>query len=106
MNTQLYSIFNEKELKIAEKIQQRRLQMLIHSRLYYIEDTNIISDTVWMRWAQELRQLQEDYPNIASKVIYADVFKDWDGSSGAFLPLDDPWVVNKANYILEQLPFR
>lgn len=33
----------------------------------------------------ELVQLQSQYPQEAAIVEYADMFKDWDGSSGAFL---------------------
>ena len=95
----LYEIFKDEELQIAEKIQQRRLQMLIHSRLYYIDDQNIISDYKWSEWAQELRQLQDDNPNIAKKIAWAKEFENWDGSSGTFLPLDNEWVRSKAEYI-------
>ena len=31
----LYDIFKGEDLAIAEKIQQRRLQMIIHSCIYY-----------------------------------------------------------------------
>ena len=70
---------------IKEKIKQRRLQMLVHSYIYYELDTNIISDTTWSKWAKELQQLQNDYPEESKAVEYYDDFKDWDGSSGAFL---------------------
>lgn len=59
--------------------------MLVHSYLYYEENTNIVSDSKWSQWAMELVQLQNTYPQEASVVEYADMFKDWDGSSGAFL---------------------
>lgn len=73
--------------------------MLIHSRIYYEMDLNIIDDHTWSKWAMELADLQEKYPRESSEVIWADAFKGWDGSSGAFLPLKDPWVETKANYI-------
>lgn len=88
------------DASIAAKIKQRRLQMLIHSHIYYILDQNIISDSQWSKWAVELETLQKEYPEVASTVCYADDFKDWGGSTGAFLPLDDPWVINKARYLL------
>lgn len=84
----------------AEKIKQRRLQILVHSYIYYELDKNIIEDYKWDKWAKELVDLQRTYPEIASKVIYADEFKDWAGSTGAFLKFDD-WVKNKANYLLK-----
>ena len=70
---------------IQEKIKQRRRQMLVHSYLYYEKNENIVSDSKWSQWAMELVQLQKDYPEEASEVEFAEMFKDWDGSSGAFL---------------------
>ena len=87
---------------IYEKIQQRRLQMLVHSYIYYVLGENIVPDYKWSSWAINLAQLQEIHPDIAESVCYADAFKDWDGSTGAFLPLDDPWIENKAIYLLKQ----
>lgn len=95
----LYEIFKYEELQIAEKIQQRRLQMLVHSRLYYIDNQNIISDYKWSEWAQELRQLQDNNPKIAKKVQWAKEFENWDGSSGTFLPLDNEWVRGKSKFV-------
>ena len=63
--------------------------MLVHSYLYYEKDVNIISDAKWSQWAMELVQLQKDNPKVSNEVEYADLFKDWDGSSGAFLKYDD-----------------
>lgn len=96
----IYEIFQGEQLKIAEKIQQRRLQMLIHSCIYYEMDQNIISDRQWDIWAKELRQLQTDYPEISRQVEWYPFFKDWDASTGAFLPLKDDWVVKKAKWLL------
>ena len=98
-----WEIFTDKkELKIAEKIQQRRYQMLIHSCIYYKLDNNYISDTQWNEWAHELANLQDTYPEISKKVTLYEYFKDWDGSSGAFLPLDLDWVMIKAKTLLQR----
>jgi NAD-dependent DNA ligase len=70
---------------IEEKIKQRRRQMLVHSYIYYELDQNIVSDAQWAKWAKELQQLQKDYPEESKKVEEYEQFKDWDGSSGAFL---------------------
>ena len=86
---------------IEDLILHRRLQLLIHSCIYYNMDTNIIDDRQWDIWAKELVQLQTKYPLESSKVKWAEAFKDWDGSTGAFLPLNDPWVRSKAAYILK-----
>ena len=95
-----YELFTGKDLEIAEKIQQRRYQMLIHSCLYYHLNQNVISDKQWDAWARELRDLQNEYPDISSQVILYDEFKDWDASTGAFLPIEEPWVVKAAKKFL------
>lgn len=98
----LYDIFQGEELAIAEKIQQRRLQMIIHSCLYYQMDTTIVSDHQWAEWAHELVYLQVRYPEIANKVPLAEYFNDgWDGSTGMNLPIKEDWVVNTAKKLLE-----
>ncbi len=70
--------------------------MLVHSCLYYEMDQNLISDKKWDEWARELVKLQADNPDISEKVDWYDAFKDWDASTGAFLPLKDPWVIKTA----------
>jgi len=92
----LYNIYSGNDLTIAELIQRRRLQLLIHSYLYYELDTNIIEDRKWDMWAKELVKLQKENPEISKKVCYYEAFKDWDASTGAFLPFDD-WVKSKAH---------
>lgn len=96
-----YEIFDGEALKIAEKIQQRRYQMLVHSFIYYEMNENIISDSQWSKWAMELVELQSKYPDIADKVIYAKDFDNWDGSSGAFLTYSNkPNIVITANRLV------
>ena len=84
---------------IEEKIKQRRLQMLVHSYIYYELDKNIVDDATWSRWAMELVKLQKENPIASKKVIYYEQFKDWDGSTGAFLQYDKS-IKEKANYLL------
>ena len=92
--------YTTEELPVAELIQRRRLQMLIHSKLYYDMNTNLIEDRQFDEWGRELVKLQRDNPDIAKRVCYAGAFKDWDASTGAFLPLQDPWVIRKAQQLL------
>jgi len=73
---------------IEEKIKQRRLQMLVHSYIYYELDKNIIDDATWDKWAMELVKLQKENPLASKNVEYYEQFKEWDGSSGAFLKFD------------------
>lgn len=97
---ELYDIFKGDALRVAQKIQQRRLQMLVHSAIYYIFNDNIISDSTWSRWAAELKDLQFRYPDISKAVKFGDVFKDWDASTGFNLPINDPWVLSKAEQLI------
>jgi hypothetical protein len=100
----IYEIFSGEELKIAEKIQRRRYQMLVHSYIYYEMNENIISDNQWSQWAVELAQLQSKYPNIAKQVIYAEDFEGWDGSSGAFLSYTNkPNIPISAHFLLKNM---
>ena len=85
---------------VAELLNRRRRQILVHSIIYYKMDDNLISDSTWSAWATELEELQKKYPDIAAKVHYAEEFKDFDPSNSMNLPLDDPWAVNKARRLL------
>ncbi len=87
---------------IAEKIQRRRYQILVHSLLYYELDMNLVSDSQWAEWGKELATLQTTYPDIASRVIFAEAFKGFDGSTGFHLPYNDEQVVNIAYRLLKQ----
>lgn len=88
------------ESEIASKIQQRRLQILIHSYLYYELNRNIVSDKQFDKWCYELVELQKENPEISKQVIYYDAFKNFDGTTGFDLPYKDEWVVKKAYYVL------
>ena len=95
-----YDIFTGKDLEIAQLIQRRRLQILIHSYAYYELDANLIPDTTWNKWAVELVKMQNNYPEIADKVTYSEQFSGWDGSSGAFFKYDDQ-TIKKAELLLK-----
>lgn len=88
---------------IAAKIQQRRYQILVHSLIYYELDINIVSDHKWSEWALELVSLQKQYPDIANKVLFADAFKDFDGSTGFDLPYKDEQILNIAYRLLKSV---
>lgn len=87
-------------MDIAELINRRRRQILVHSVIYYELNNNIISDATWSEWAMELVELQKQYPDIAASCVYHDAFKNFDGSSGFYLPLSDPWANKKARQLL------
>lgn len=76
---------------VAERIHRRRRQVLVHSILYYRLDASIVPDATYDAWAQELIQLQAQYPDVAAGVDYmADAFRHFTSSTGYDLPLDDP----------------
>lgn len=85
---------------IAAMIKRRRLQLLVHSCIYYGMDMNLIDDVTFDRWSDELVKLQAEYPDISKQVEWYDAFKDWDGSTGAFLPINDVWVITKAKRLV------
>lgn len=87
--------------EIIAKINQRRRQVLVHSIIYYILDDSIISDETWGRWAKELVELQNTYPEIAEQCVYADDFRGFDNSTGFNLPLHDEWATRKAMQLLK-----
>lgn len=89
------------EDEIRALILRRRLQVLIHSCIYYVFNENIVSDSTWSGWARELAELQEKHPSIASRVDYAQEFQDFDGSTGFHLPTRNPEIMAKAQYILK-----
>ena len=90
-----------KEDCIKALILRRRLQVWVHSMIYYNLNANIVSDAVWSRWAEDLECLQIMYPELAAQVEYADVFEGFDHSTGANLPDDNEQINSKAAYLLK-----
>lgn len=86
---------------IAELINRRRRQILVHSIIYYEFNENLIPDSKWAEWALELENLQRDYPEIAAQCVYAKAFENFEHSSGYNLPLDDSWGVLTARKLLQ-----
>lgn len=86
---------------ITEKIQRLRLALMIHSIIYYELNDNIISDADWSRRAQELVKLQQENPEVAEQVVFADLFHDFDGSTGFDIAKGaDERAWGKARYLL------
>ena len=94
-----YRFPNHPQGSIAEKIKRRRLQILIHSCIYYVLDDNIIADDTFDTWSKELVKLMKENPDAYSDRCDKE-FKDWDGATGYDLRLRDPWVISTAQYIL------
>lgn len=87
-------------VQIKELINRRRRQVLVHSVIYYKLNDNLIDDATWSKWALELEELQNQYPKIAAECPLAKEFENFDHSTGMSLPLDDPWAVRTAQYLL------
>lgn len=84
-------------MTIESEIKRYRAQMLIHSYLYYVKDSSIISDHEFDRRAKKLAELQKELGTYKIG-FYDDLFQDWTGASGYHLKYDE-WVVSKALYI-------
>lgn len=82
---------------VGALLKRRRLQMLLHSCLYYELNTTIVGDNVFDAWAKELARLLKEHPNAYSD-RFDKYFESWDGSSGYHLPHRDPWVMGVAEY--------
>jgi len=86
---------------IRELIHRRRRQIIMHSVLYYRLDEILISDSQFDLWSVELVKLQSDHPEHAMTVGYeAEAFRDFTGSTGFDLPVDDPRVIATARRLL------
>lgn len=94
------SVGDMSQEQIKELITRRRRQVWVHSIIYYRFDKNVIDDNKWSRWALELEVLQKRYPDLAAECPYADVFKDFDHSTGSNLPLYDSDMTVQAYWVV------
>lgn len=92
----LFTLQNGQVISPSEVIKRHRLNLMIHSYLYYWQDISIWSDDKWQQVADELEELQRIYPEPIN--FYDKEFEDWTGATGMHLPRDN-YVVSKAMYI-------
>jgi hypothetical protein len=86
---------------IEERIHHLRRIVLIHSILYYRFDESVISDYQFDSWSRELAALQQNNKDASERVIYyREAYREFDGSSGYFLPLYDKRATNRAIRLL------
>lgn len=78
--------------KVLELMNRRQRQLLVHSFLYYQQNTNIISDFTFDKWSKELADLIKDHEEIFKQSVYYNGFQTFDGSSGYDLPYADPVI--------------
>jgi len=88
--------------EIFQLIKRRRLQMLVHSFLYYKYDKSIIHDRDFDHWAIELVGLQKKYPRESEAVEFYEDFKYFDGTTGFDLPLYHPFIEGMALRLLRE----
>lgn len=101
-DTPNFAIPADVDQRKAALIMRRRLQLLVHSRIYYRLSTSLVDDQTFDRWSRELKELQDGDPRTAQAVpCFREAFSDWEGSTGMHLPLDHPFVSSKAAYLLQ-----
>lgn len=88
------------ENEVREFIKRRRLQLLVHSCIYYIYNESIIPDDMWSGWAVQLERIQAQAPEISKEVEYYEAFKNFDHSTGYDLPITDPFIMGTARWLL------
>lgn len=80
-----------------------RLNVLVHSVIYYRLGESIITDEQFDKRCAELAEIQNRYPLISIKEkSYLKEFKNWDGKTSSChkLPLEDKWANRKASYLI------
>lgn len=70
-----------------ELIKRRRLQLIVHSAIYYHFNSNIVSDNKYDGWTHELVALHKQYPDYSDR--YDEYFDNWNGETGYHFPKDD-----------------
>lgn len=68
---------------IQERLHRLRLNLILHSIIYYELNDNLVSDDTWTNWAQELKVIQNHYPEISEQLGFHDEhFENWEGVTG------------------------
>lgn len=71
--------------------------------MYYRLNESIVPDYVYDGWARELARLHEDYPEMASIVVFHEYFQGFTGEtvSGFDLPTHDTRIIAIAQTLLK-----
>lgn len=85
---------------VAEEIKRLRLNIILHSCMYYELNENIWDDITFDLKCKRLVGLLREYPDVYSD-RFDHFFVEWDGSSGYHFPHRDPWVLGKAQMLLK-----
>lgn len=85
---------------VLELINRRRRQIVVHSYLYYKDNTSLISDYQFDCWSKELVLLHQKHPRESEKAVFPEAFSGWTGFSGYDLfskdSLTEVWARQKA----------
>ena len=87
----------------VELIKRRRLQLIVHSAIYYEFNDNIISDHQYDDWTEELVKLHKENPNYSDR--FDQYFKDWNGETGFHFPKDEE-IMTRAGRVMEEYYLR
>lgn len=93
--------------KAVALIKRRRLQLLIHSCIYYRLGTNIITDSTYDSWGKELVELQRKY-GVIKIGCYDSEFEKWqpkegNSFSGFQLPIGNEEIIAKAERLVNYI---
>ena len=99
-----YSVYEgddmtEKEIK--ELMVKRRRQIIIHSCIYYEYGKSLITNQQFDKWAYELADLQNKYPDIAKQGDWNFEFVGFDGTTGYNLPYRNQWAYGKLEQLID-----
>lgn len=90
---------------IKSLIRRRRLQVIVHSCIYYRLNNNLISDFQYDSWSKELAKLHKKYGVIKIN-CYDEYFEDWifelgKTYSGFKLPINDLKIIGIAEDLVK-----
>jgi len=84
-----------------QELNHRERQVLIHAYLYYKLNKNIVGDDLYDHFSFDLDRLIKKYPEDFKKSVFYESFKEFNPSSGYYLNYDQPWVRDKAFWLLK-----
>lgn len=86
--------------KEKRTILDKMSHVIVHSYIYYVLNSNVISDSRFDTLSKEVATLIKEYPESASEHRDYKLFKDFDGSTGYSLVGDDPYWLDRASIVM------
>ena len=83
-----------------EHIKRLRLNVILHSCIYYEFNENLWDDHTFDHKCKELVKLLGENPGAYSD-RFDKYFEGWSGASGFHFPHRDPWVLGKAQELIQ-----